>query len=668
MRLRNCRWTRWIVACFAWAAVGMVTAACSSDDPEDAAQPTVTPDPVITLEHPLAGALVAGPTIEVSGVVAYSADDAMVVINGVSYPAPGGRFTVQLILEDGPQTISVSYEDASVQAAITVDGFAPALVLRGPARGTVTQGSAVDVALASFDENGLVRLEIDGQALDHTAGPEWTQNVALKSGLNTIHVEAEDSAGHISAEDFSVLAGPFGLPNALYPDAVVVHIGAEALAATGELVATAIEALDLTALAKSQNPIVDNDLVRIDVDTVVVAPGSTVQVIPNDNGITVRATITDLELAGELTLQTGSEKTYDAALTIKSILVEVPLVVIPTDGIFEASLAQPTFMFEEPKVTVQGGELGAELEGQVVDTVEELLTSVTVSVGGPAISAALARLTQPFTVAVPGFGAEGLDVSLQLTAASVDAGSHGLDLRLSGLAFVAGEPVKSDAIGVPRTPDQPAYHPSGPDVAIALSDDLVNGLLHALWRYGLTDLKVDNELMASTKSGVTLVAGFLGSVIDESVTDPEALMTVSFDAPLPPAIVPPPAGGAIAIGIGDLGLRFSTAAGDIATGFLNLRLAAGALSTDEGVLLDLAPYLIGFDLQVEDAAAKRRLEGTVEHFVTSLIGELAPLLKSLLGPVPLPSFAGLSLQNLKVGDDDTAGAYLVIRGTAVPAE
>jgi len=260
-------------------------------------------------------------------------------------------------------------------------------------------------------------------------------------------------------------------------------------------------------------------------------------------------------------------------------------------------------------------------------------------------------------------------VTLQLTAASVLVTDGGLDLRLSGLAFVDGEPMKDQAVGVPRTPDQPTYLPTGPDIAIGVSDDLLNGLLHALWRYGVTDLVVDEELIASTKSGLHLVAGFLGSLTElAGGVDPEAPMTVWFDAPLPPAVVVPPTPGAVAVALGDLGLRFSTAGGDIATGYLNLRLAAGALSTNEGILLDLRPYLTGFDLALEDAAAKRQTEASIEPFVSTFLEELAPLLQSILGPVPLPSFAGLTLQDLSVGDDATGGAYLVVRGTAVPAQ
>lgn len=81
----------------------------------------------LRIESPIGGAVLSSGSVTVFG---SAAPGAQVTVNGVSATADAiGRFTAQLTLADGPQTIVAESDGEQASVAVTVDGSAPGLEL-----------------------------------------------------------------------------------------------------------------------------------------------------------------------------------------------------------------------------------------------------------------------------------------------------------------------------------------------------------------------------------------------------------------------------------------------------------------------------------------------------------------------------------------------------------
>ena len=653
-------------------AVGALLA-CGAEPVTSVGTPLTEPDPIaVVITSPTAGELIGGVTVRVAGEVS-SSSDTLVLVHGEPVPAIAGRFSHWLSVADGERTITVEHPDsgASDSVTITVDALPPALDVTGPPRGTaIAAGSTIVVSFTASDERGLVRVQVGSKLLDAQAGPAFSAQVPLVDGLNTLRIEVEDGAGNVAQEHVSVLSSEFGHPTDELPEAVVVHLGQESIRGFNALASNLVGEMDFTALAQAENPIIDTELATVSVDEVTLGPGTQIAFSAIPGKLAVDLVLYDLVAKSTLQIHTGSGPIYEVGLTLGETHILVGVTITPVGGAFEVGMLKPVFEFAAPSVSVtEDGTTvpsSAGIEGPVLDSLETLLTDTALAQGAELLQFALGKLTEPFT-----YELAGVEVLLNLTAIAADPGEHGLELRLSGVVSVQGETVVPEDPGVPRTPSPKAapYHPRGSDATLALSDDLINTVLHAVWRLGGMQIDIDQAMLDELKAPVYLVAGFLGGLTDKltgSGVSPESSLTVGLSTPLPPILAGVPTSDSIAIAVGDASLDFRAEGQSLVTGYVSLQLGAGAVTGDDGLLLELAPFDTAFDLYTGDPELKRQVEGTVEPFVTTLLSELAPLFSGLIGAVPLPEIGGLHPVELTAGDDGTDGAYLVVRGLLRP--
>ncbi len=384
------------------------------------------------------------------------------------------------------------------------------------------------------------------------------------------------------------------------------------------------------------------------------------QITGND---AIMFTLYDIATKGKIGFPKLSDAEYDLELTIEKVYVEALVKISAAEGEFEVGLLDPQFAFEGLEVAVSdpNGEVPATagVEGPVVDSLETFLTETALTLGVRAMEIGLGRLTEPLTYTIIG-----TDVSLQLTAVAADVGDHGIELRLGGHLTILGETVVPEDPGALRTPIEAPFHPRSDGATIAISDDLVNTILHEVWRVGKLKVEVNQQLLDELKAPVYFVAGFLGGLAAEvgDGVDPEAPLFLEVSAPLPPVLMAVEGSDAIAIALGDITLDFHTADAPLAKGIIALRMAAGAVTEGESLLLDLFPFDVAFDLETEDVGVKRRVEGTVEPFVTALLEELSPLFSKIIGALPLPDMGKIRPAALSAGDGGTNGDYLVLTG------
>lgn len=656
-------------ALFFFIAVAALFTGCAEEVEEPVGEPPPPPPPItVSITTPQAGALVGGGLLHVTGEVSGSAAT-VIQLNGVGVPAEGGHFSYFLPVEDGPLTITATEPDSSASDSVdvTVDAMPPVLAIDGPARGTVVAtGSGVVMFVTASDETGLTRLEAAGQPLDPKAGPKWTVDVALVDGLNTLRVEAEDAAGNLSQEHVNVLSGHFEPPDVAMKEAVIIHMGAGALSGVTDLIGELTDTFDFLTVALASNPVVASDVADVHVTAFSLQPGTVVSVVPTKDRLEIGLTIKGLKLGGKIILGALGGTTFDITLDVATLTVLAPVGITAADGEFVVTLLEPTFDFEEPAISVktedgQGADSTAAIEGAALESIEELLTASALTQGAQVLQLVVAKLYEPFLLEV-----QGAEITLDLEAIAAEVDDHGVELRLSGVVAIDGESVVADDPGVLRPlNDTSPFVPRGPQVTVALSDDLANTVLHGIWRLGLLEFDVDQQTMDDLNAHLELVAGFLGGLTDMigDGVDPETPMTVNLRALLPPILSDVPESDAVGIALGDGEIRFQTSKSWLVTGHLTLRMAAGALSADHDLTLDLFPFNTAFDLSSIDKTIKRQTEGTVEAFVSSFLEEIAPLLKQIVGNIGVPVFQGFTLEKLSVGDDATDGRYLVVRGS-----
>jgi len=150
--------------------------------------------PVITITSPTADQLFNAPDVSLKGTV--TEDGVKLFVNGMPKPVVARAFEVALTLNEGDNIIVIEATDvagnhASTSVKVTLDTFAPVLVLMGPADGLLTNEGSVIVK--GIVEKGATLL-VDGSAVVPDADGSFSKLVSLDEGSNTIEVKATDAA------------------------------------------------------------------------------------------------------------------------------------------------------------------------------------------------------------------------------------------------------------------------------------------------------------------------------------------------------------------------------------------------------------------------------------------------------------------------------------------
>ena len=142
---------------------------------------------------------VAGEVTDNTGILQLTIIDTVVPIN------PDGSFSYPVVLQEGPNTISVKAIDlagneASDMRAIDLDQDAPIITITSPADNVKTKQSQIDVT-GTVDDQLTVTVTVNGSFPMPAVmnGNDFSLTVMLIYGINTIEVTATDLAGNTSA-------------------------------------------------------------------------------------------------------------------------------------------------------------------------------------------------------------------------------------------------------------------------------------------------------------------------------------------------------------------------------------------------------------------------------------------------------------------------------------
>lgn len=170
-----------------------------------------TVPPEISITAPAAGQMVSEATFTVEGT---ASDDrsgiAGVTVNGAAATVLNGTFSKTLTLTDGVNTITATATDAagntaSAVGSVLLDTIPPTLTVANPAGDLITNNPALAVTGEASDSgSGLESVAVNGQPVP-VSGGEFSLEVTLQEGQNSVTVTAVDRVGHVTTVIRSVL-------------------------------------------------------------------------------------------------------------------------------------------------------------------------------------------------------------------------------------------------------------------------------------------------------------------------------------------------------------------------------------------------------------------------------------------------------------------------------
>ncbi len=160
---------------------------------------TITVDtkaPALTLASPSTGLLTRDPVVLVSG---STEPNATVVVNGVDAAVSGsGQFSVEIVLQEGANTITATATDAAgnqaqASVSVTLDTTPPAVTITSPSPDANVTVPAVTVT--GTTEPGAT-VTVNGHAVTVDGSGSFSTQLPLTEGANLITATATDAAGN----------------------------------------------------------------------------------------------------------------------------------------------------------------------------------------------------------------------------------------------------------------------------------------------------------------------------------------------------------------------------------------------------------------------------------------------------------------------------------------
>lgn len=555
-----------------------------------------------------------------------------------------GTWTVKAIL--GPPY------NLKAERVLLADASAPVISITNPDRGemVVATGSPITLQGSVKDSTGgLLSVTVNGAAQDIVAGTlNWplSKSVLPAHGVNTVSVAATDTNEHSVRVVQSYLASSgYKAATEKFPDGIVAHLDKKFIddgdrsGAANDL-ATIFERLvagmDFSTFIPS--PVITYSGFDVYLQNLAYDPPK-VRMSPSNGGLLLMLDVTNMAVDVEADgfIDVGGH------ITVDSVNLEMMLHLSVTNGqanvTADAAVVRVNNLdidvhwsinwiidfFEDDISSTLSGMLEQQLKSQVPGLLRDALKSL--------------EINQSFTVPAMVPGGQPLNVNLAAKLAEAHVDEKGLDLDLSTLVTApkrvawptSGSIMRGGCFGTDN--GMPGWNASK-KMTMALSLDVLNQVLHAVWQGGALEI----TLGANDFQGVDLSAYGVSN------------LALTISARLPPVLTDCPESSKILFQLGELRLDatmdfnmmplemsvIATLQTDAivevdANGNLGVSLAAIA---DENITLDFTR--IESEIFEDTTESEDALGGLLrEQLLSKVLGELAG--KSLAN-FPLPEF------------------------------
>lgn len=499
----------------------------------------------------------------------------------------------------------------------------PRLTVASPERALVReQAGALIVSghVAPGDSGArLAEVTVNGVVAKVSGDGAFSAQLELAPGATFVHTVARDVAGGQATDTRTVHAGELREGGALVEHGLAVALSDDALARLASAAGELMKTTDLAPLLAPQNPMVNQGAEagedclwgKIYVDDVNLGDAR-LALAPSATGLTLELEVTQLDVPARARYAALClEGSTAVRLRASKLLVRGALRVTP-----RANRQGFDVRLVAPQVTVTGFQLTASgLPGDVLEllaldsAIGSILGRAAEIFLGPLVEQALGSLAGPKHVMVAG-----QPVGFELAAEAVSFDVTGAKVALASRMGLARHPAR-----FVYTPNQPASLEVASGYALAISDDALN------------------QLLASVTS-----AGLLAFTMPAAGGTFEA---VRITAALPPMISADSRSGKLRILAGELRMALVSGGAEVAHVALHLAAELSAEPTVFGVRLLMGTPEVYADV-LDNATGYG--DADKEQLIKLVVEHQSKTLSLLLGNVPLPSFAGVTLAETRV--------------------
>ena len=575
-------------------------------------------------------------------------------------------------------TASIPDTDLQDTETIIIDDSSPDLIITNPARADWTLDDAVAVEGTAIDAfSGLASLTIDGEAVDVDDDGTFAYDKPLSYGINIIETAAVD--GDVDSNEVrdvrSILqVGEWIRPELYRDDALLVRIneGAGGLDQLGAIAPTIMESVDLESLLGGELYSVSGGSWIFSYAISMTATGvsygdASIAVDAVDGGtLEMRLTISDLRMdfvvEGYAPL---ASLPADGVVTIDAMYVDISVRPAIVDGAL--SFDDVTISVPDPdglSVSIGSGLSSlASFIGIDIDTlvVEEMRSAVEDAVAGET-DGMLEGILGDFSIEET-FEVSGMTYSLLAEPGSIDVDDDGMIMGFA-TRVVTEEVLSAGAIdGVEDIPGfawaAPDLEADGSGVQMALSTDVLNQMMFAMWQGGL----LDQELTADDLGVDPAVLALVFSDVDD--------LTIVTTPHLPPVFTPREEDDTDAVydlTIGSLAVEVYGGDPETSESVMSLYIA-----TQVPVSLTVSDVEIGISLSTATVFADMTYASpevsldaaTIEPIFGGLLAEYIPDLTGDLSSIPMPSLDGftITIDSTRMGGGDSPPGFWIAEGS-----
>ena len=527
--------------------------------------------------------------------------------------------------------------------APAIDPNAPRITIASPARGTFA-GDVPSIMVSGFasDDEGVASVTVNGVVAAIQADGTWSALVPLEAGTNLLHAVAKDKQGNAGKESRAVVAGPMEPIAQLVPQAMTASMTAQTFDALGRGITGFMTTPgSLTTAVQPMNPVInvgapngpDCLYAQGKVTNIVVGAASKITMSPQRGGIALSAVLerprVDMRADYAAACVDGGR---NIAIGATRITITGVLKIGVTGDRFEIHLDE-----EDVKITGFDVDLGG-IPGDVVDmlsldtAVGPILAWTVERFAVPYVNNALNGLNETKTIDVLG-----KKVDIKVRPARVEVDIPGAIIELDTELRAQGDSASPGYVYVPNT--VPAMDMSR-GFELAVADDAANQLLGSFWAAKGMDAGLD------LKTGNY---GQVGQLYDR----------VELSASVPPFISA--SGDGLRLTIGDLVATFKNGPVIATMVAINAEVSLKVVAGSEGALrLDVGQPTLYVDILEENVDGANQLSNAQFEAVSSFaLSRVIAFGSGAVGAIPLPSFGGVSVQDVEVADES---GYLIVGG------
>ncbi len=509
------------------------------------------------------------------------------------------------------------------------DHLPPTVEVETPERGMVSgEGTVTVTGRASDAESAVVQVTVNGTVAVLADDGSFQADIPLDSGITLLETVATDGGGNTATDARAVLSGTLGDQGTPVADAIAAFVSPQAMQGLSDLMNSYVSGVDLQALAKSYNPVVNtgdscNDY-KAYVDSVSRGP---IEVAANAaaGGIQGMVTIRTLVIHGHINFRavcisgsanfTVTADAYDAGALIAPSLVE---------GDLSIGLKNVSSSFRGFNVDVSGipGFIEDRFEDDVRDKVAGILRDKIQSIVPPLAT----QFLDGFMSKTYEADLLGQTVQFSFWPSAMRWTENGGSLVLDSTTGITG--VEG------RYLSTPSQRPSDADLAstglrIALADDLFNQLLAAVWSSGA----LEDTLLPGDNDGLS---GALGAEVDSANITMMLPPVTSFDTTT----------GTARLTLGDLVVEaYSVDGGTLAKFAVSAQIDLAVTTAASGNVQVVTghPRILAQVLEQSSTLLTPLDSSKVAAIAELAIKQLSLKADDLLGDIPVPGLANATI-------------------------